>query len=222
MERGDRFIHFHKLAKSTSGSSIIRHGNSSNSTNNGGNTNSNSSPPLVREQDRFMPIANVIRIMRRMLPPHAKISDESKETIQECVSEFISFITGEANERCQQEQRKTITAEDVLWAMGKLGFDDYVEPLTVFLNRYREAENDRTSLHGEPILKRGVDHGPAMTPHFNSSTFQVGFGRRFFDAAATTNAITGGYNRDASGAATAAGSSSQASTINFDPFGQFK
>ena len=48
----------------------------------------------VREQDRFMPIANVIRIMRKILPPHAKISDDAKETIQECVSEYISFVTG--------------------------------------------------------------------------------------------------------------------------------
>ncbi|KAL0693252.1 hypothetical protein Bca4012_060432 [Brassica carinata] len=97
----------------------------------------------VREQDRFMPIANVIRIMRRILPAHAKISDDSKETIQECVSEYISFVTGEANERCQREQRKTITAEDVLWAMSKLGFDDYIEPLTLYLHRYREMEGDR-------------------------------------------------------------------------------
>ncbi|KAH0745013.1 hypothetical protein KY285_006670 [Solanum tuberosum] len=69
---------------------------------------------------------HVIRIMRRILPPRAKISDDSKQTIQECVSEFISFVTGEANER------KTITAEDVLWAMSKLGFD---EPLTFYLHR---------------------------------------------------------------------------------------
>ena len=51
-------------------------------------------PPPIREQDRLMPIANVIRIMRRVLPSHAKISDDAKETIQECVSEYISFITG--------------------------------------------------------------------------------------------------------------------------------
>ncbi|KAF3484923.1 hypothetical protein F2Q69_00054786 [Brassica cretica] len=96
-----------------------------------------------------MPIANVIRIMRKILPPHAKISDDAKETIQECVSEYISFVTGEANERCQREQRKTITAEDILWAMSKLGFDDYVGPLNVFINRYREFETDRgCSLRG--------------------------------------------------------------------------
>lgn len=95
--------------------------------------------------------------MRKVLPTHAKISDDAKETIQECVSEYISFITSEANERCQREQRKTITAEDVLWAMSKLGFDNYIEPLTLFLHRYREVEGDhRGSIRGEPLpqLKR--------------------------------------------------------------------
>nr|CAB3447789.1 unnamed protein product [Digitaria exilis] len=106
--------------------------------------------PMIREQDRLMPIANVIRIMRRVLPPHAKISDDAKETIQECVSEYISFITGEANERCQREQRKTITAEDVLWAMSRLGFDDYVEPLSVYLHRYREFEGEARGVVGLP------------------------------------------------------------------------
>jgi len=128
---------------------------------------------LVREQDQYMPIANVIRIMRRILPSHAKISDDAKETIQECVSEYISFITGEANERCQREQRKTVTAEDVLWAMSKLGFDDYIEPLTVYLNRYREAENERNTSRGDQLLflKRGMDinHGPiGMPPPYGS------------------------------------------------------
>ncbi|KAL4323442.1 hypothetical protein GQ457_11G012370 [Hibiscus cannabinus] len=174
-------------------------------------------PCTVREQDQFMPIANVIRIMRRILPTHAKISDDAKETIQECVSEYISFVTGEANERCQREQRKTITAEDVLWAMGKLGFDDYVEPLTVFLNRYRENENERTSLRGDPVLKRGIDYGPPvmMAPPYGAAGFNVGHQQGIFDGA---NAM-GGYLRDGGRGS----SSSQASlTNNFDPFGQYK
>lgn len=137
-------------------------------------------PPLIREQDRLMPIANVIRIMRRVLPAHAKISDDAKETIQECVSEYISFITGEANERCQREQRKTITAEDVLWAMSRLGFDDYVEPLSVYLHRYREFEGEARGVglapgapargggdhhHHHPLKSRGPGSGAAMLPH---------------------------------------------------------
>ncbi|KAL8160813.1 hypothetical protein V2J09_012302 [Rumex salicifolius] len=147
--------------------------NNNNNNNNGSNSNNGSkgnaaaddpNECMVREQDRFMPIANVIRIMRKTLPPHAKISDDAKETIQECVSEFISFITGEANERCQREQRKTITAEDVLWAMSKLGFDDYVDPLTLYLHRYRELEGDRGSIRGDPLVKRPYDFSSSSSP----------------------------------------------------------
>ncbi|VAI73039.1 unnamed protein product [Triticum turgidum subsp. durum] len=96
--------------------------------------------PVGREQDRLMPNANVIRIMRRALPAHAKISDDAKEAIQECVSEFISFVTGEANERCRMQHRKTVNAEDIMWALNRLGFDDYVVPLSVFLHRMRDPE----------------------------------------------------------------------------------
>ncbi|KAK1379182.1 Nuclear transcription factor Y subunit B-6 [Heracleum sosnowskyi] len=127
---------------------------------------------MVREQDRYMPIANVIRLMRRIMPGHAKISDDAKETIQECVSEFISFITSEANMRCHQEHRKTITAEDVLWAMNNLGFDDYIEPLTFYLNRMREIESgERGPFRGDPLLRRSIEAGamgvaPAFTPTY--------------------------------------------------------
>lgn len=37
-----------------------------------------------------------------------QIAKDAKETIQECVSEYISFITSEASDKCQQEKRKTV------------------------------------------------------------------------------------------------------------------
>ena len=87
----------------------------------------------VREQDRFLPIANISRIMKKALPANAKIAKDAKETVQECVSEFISFITSEASDKCQREKRKTINGDDLLWAMSTLGFDKYVEPLKTYL-----------------------------------------------------------------------------------------
>jgi len=98
-----------------------------------------------KEQDRFLPIANVSRIMKRALPANAKISKEAKETVQECVSEFISFITGEASDKCQREKRKTINGDDLLWAMTTLGFENYVGPLKVYLNNYREIEGEKSN-----------------------------------------------------------------------------
>jgi nuclear transcription Y subunit beta len=92
-----------------------------------------------REQDRFLPIANIGRILKRVLPPGAKVTKESKEGIQEAVSEFISFITSEASDKCQQEKRKTINGDDILWALGTLGFEEYIEPLRIYLQKYRET-----------------------------------------------------------------------------------
>jgi histone H3/H4 len=94
--------------------------------------------------------------MKMALPENAKIAKEAKECMQECVSEFISFITSEgayapersgpwplipsaASEKCQQEKRKTVNGEDILFAMTSLGFENYAEALKIYLTRYREV-----------------------------------------------------------------------------------
>lgn len=94
----------------------------------------------IKEQDRFLPIANVARVMKKALPAHAKLSKDSKECVQECVSEFISFITSQAEDKCKLEKRKTLNGEDMLWAMFTLGFEHYAETLKIYLAKYREFE----------------------------------------------------------------------------------
>lgn len=64
------------------------------------------------------------------------------------MSEFVSFITSEASDRCHQEKRKTINGEDILFAMSSLGFDNYVEPLKLYLQKYREANKGDKSIVG--------------------------------------------------------------------------
>lgn len=71
----------------------------------------------------------------------SQIAKDARECVQECVSEFISFITSEASDRCHMEKRKTINGEDILFAMTTLGFDNYVEPLKLYLQKYREVSN---------------------------------------------------------------------------------
>ncbi|CAG8623331.1 14601_t:CDS:2, partial [Acaulospora colombiana] len=87
-----------------------------------------------KEQDRFLPIANVARIMKRALPENAKIAKEAKES----------------SDRCQQEKRKTINGEDILWAMQSLGFENYAEALKIYLAKYRETtKTERSSANAK-------------------------------------------------------------------------
>ncbi|CAL9166540.1 unnamed protein product [Musa hybrid cultivar] len=134
----------------------------------GGHSNSKGGA-AAREQDRFLPIANVSRIMKKALPANAKISKDAKETVQECVSEFISFVTGEASDKCQREKRKTINGDDLLWAMTTLGFENYVEPLKVYLQRFREMEGEKagggaaSSSQSQPKDGSNASGGPSTS-----------------------------------------------------------
>lgn len=105
---------------------------------------------MLREQDRFLPIANIAKIMKKAIPnsSQGKIAKDARECVQECVSEFISFITSEASERCANEKRKTMNGEDILWAMQNLGFDNYIEPLKIFLQKYRECSKQNVDESG--------------------------------------------------------------------------
>lgn len=50
---------------------------------------------------------------------------------------FLEFCR--ASDKCQREKRKTINGDDLLWAMATLGFEDYMDPLKIYLTRYREV-----------------------------------------------------------------------------------
>lgn len=91
--------------------------------------------------------------MKSSVPPTAKIAKDAKECVQECVSEFISFITSEAAEKCQLEKRKTIGGEDILFAMMNLGFENYAETLKIHLAKLRQVSNNPylSELEGESL-----------------------------------------------------------------------
>jgi hypothetical protein len=44
-----------------------------------------------------------------------------------------------AAEKIQQEKRKTINGEGILFAMTSLGFGNYAEALKLYLSKYREV-----------------------------------------------------------------------------------
>ncbi|MQL95122.1 hypothetical protein Taro_027786 [Colocasia esculenta] len=105
-----------------------------------------------RDKEATIPISNVTRVMRQVLPTRAKIADNAKTAMQDCLSRYISRVTREANQRCRQDERRTLTAEDLLWSLGNLGFGDYVEPLKLYLQKYREAEGAGDPHSSTPVV----------------------------------------------------------------------
>lgn len=93
----------------------------------------------IIEDNEYLPISNINKIMRSVIDDKLKISKEAKNLIEECVTEFICFITSEAAEKCKREKRKTINAEDILTVMKMLGFDNYVVILQVYHYKYKQA-----------------------------------------------------------------------------------
>jgi nuclear transcription Y subunit beta len=113
----------------------------------------------VREQDRLLPIANISRIMKRAVPEAAKVAKGAKETIQDCVSEFIGFITSEASDLLQAEKRKTITGDDIVTAMNALGFEPYCAVLSEYLKEYRKEVRTKKAGGEDPDLAKKSTRG---------------------------------------------------------------
>ncbi|EYU21005.1 hypothetical protein MIMGU_mgv1a023430mg, partial [Erythranthe guttata] len=97
------------------------------------------------EHEKMLPIANVGRMMKKILPPSAKVSREAKERMQQCASEFICFVTGEASDRCHKENRKTVNGDDICWALSSLGFDNYSEAMLRYLQNFRGFERENAN-----------------------------------------------------------------------------
>lgn len=91
----------------------------------------------VEDQERFLPIANINRIMKEALPKDTKISKEARECVQECVTEFIAFITCESCEITKEEKRKTINGEDIIRSMNELNFKDYLDNIKYYNKKYK-------------------------------------------------------------------------------------
>lgn len=111
-------------------------------------------PYEIKEQDTCLPIANIDRVMRNALPSKAKISKEARECMQECVSEFIAFITSQGAEKCAVEKRKTLNGEDILYSLHSLGFENYAELLRIYLVKYRIYELDEVEKRRIKYLAR--------------------------------------------------------------------
>ncbi len=102
---------------------------------------SNTEKEPDKEGDHFVPIAAVNKVMHSVVAADVKITKEAKEFVQECVSEYILFLTGESVEKCHGDNRKTITGGDIISTTGEVGFEDYEPYLRAFFARLKKVKS---------------------------------------------------------------------------------
>lgn len=83
---------------------------------------------MAEEDELTLPRASINKIIKEIIP-NIRVAQDSRELILNCCTEFIHLISSEANEICNQNQKKTINAEHVLTGYNNdtiLSGDSYV------------------------------------------------------------------------------------------------
>ncbi|CAG9767626.1 unnamed protein product [Ceutorhynchus assimilis] len=85
---------------------------------------SNDLPGNSEDDELTLPRASINKMIKELVPS-VRIANEARELVLNCCTEFIHLLSSEANEVCNQLNKKTINAEHILMALDKLGFSDY-------------------------------------------------------------------------------------------------
>ncbi|XP_018900165.1 protein Dr1 [Bemisia tabaci] len=88
------------------------------------NSGSSGFDDRTEEDELTLPRASINKLIKEIVP-HIRVANEVRELILNCCTEFIHLVSSEANDICNQQQKKTINAEHILAALDKLGFEDY-------------------------------------------------------------------------------------------------
>ncbi|XP_023337999.1 protein Dr1 [Eurytemora carolleeae] len=95
-----------------------------------------------QEDELTIPRAAMNKMIKEILP-NIRVANEARELVLSCCTEFIHLVSSESNEVCNQQQKKTISAEHVFAALHKLGFGDFVKEAEEVLSECKESAAKR-------------------------------------------------------------------------------
>ena len=94
----------------------------------------------ARVLDKADTEATVQKLISELLPPDLTFAKESRDLLIDCCVEFIHLVSSEANEICERETKKTISADHVVKALVELGFEDYVQEIQEIAVEHKEQQ----------------------------------------------------------------------------------
>lgn len=102
---------------------------------------------FLKLKDRWLPLANVSKIMKSSVPEVAKIAKDAKMFIQHSASEFIAIVTCKAKDIAVSESRKVVTGDDLIKAMEELDLPYFSEITQKYFDQYKKTTNTYASLY---------------------------------------------------------------------------
>ncbi|ETW01235.1 hypothetical protein H310_06821 [Aphanomyces invadans] len=119
----------------------------------------------------YVPQRNITKVMRAVLPQETKvkIADDAKELIQECVTEFMLYLTSETRDQAALHKRNKIalTGQDAIKAMYNLGFTTYGDVLAIYNEKILAVQKEASRTKTERRLakqKRALPGLPLDAP----------------------------------------------------------
>lgn len=104
------------------------------------------------DEELTIPRAAINKLIKEIVPD-VRVANDSRDLVLQCCSEFIHKITSEANTICENQQKKTMSAEHMLTALDKLGFSHYKTDAESVVNdckRKRRRQSTRLEHLGIP------------------------------------------------------------------------
>ncbi|KAF8164976.1 histone-fold-containing protein [Crassisporium funariophilum] len=95
------------------------------------------------DEDLSLPKATVAKMIAELLPNDVVCAKETRDLVIECCVEFIHLISSEANEICEQENKKTIAPEHIISALSRLGFTTFAPEVESVLKDHKQQQKDR-------------------------------------------------------------------------------
>ena len=111
------------------------------------------------EDEVSLPRAAVNKMIKEMIP-NIRVSNDARELILTCCKEFIHLVSSEANDICNVQTKKTISPDHIIAALGRLGFNQYLEEIKGVHAQFKtQASNKKKSNRLENLGRLGRSEG---------------------------------------------------------------
>jgi len=106
-------------------------------------------------EDLNLPNTVVTRIIKEALPEGVNIAKEARTAFAKSASVYILYITSAANMEATSNNRKTISGQDVLQAIGNVEFGKFLGPLQDVLEYFRRMQKGKKDASAKRKMQKG-------------------------------------------------------------------